>query len=117
LAADDILLPRAEWTARVLAEICRSAVGHRGGLFVDYRRLPHAIENAIAPHFGVALDDAQIARMREAACVDAKRPAAPFTQDAEEKQREGAQFAELIARIGLDRLYAELRRREADPLC
>jgi Aspartyl/Asparaginyl beta-hydroxylase len=117
LAPEDILLPRVEWTARVLAEICRSAAGHRGGLYVDYRRLPHAVENVIAPHFGLALSAAQRGRMREAARVDAKRPTAPFTQDAEEKQREGAQFAELIARFGLYRLYAELRRREADPLC
>ena len=117
LAPEDILLPRVEWTVRVLAEICRAAAGHRGGLFVDYRRLPQAVENTIAPHFGLALNDAQRTRMREAARVDAKQPATPFTQDAKEKQREGAQFAELIARFGLDRLYAELRRREADSLC
>jgi hypothetical protein len=116
LAPEDITLPPAEWTARALAAICRSAAGQRGGLFVDYRRLPEAALDAIAPHFGLPLGEAQIGRMREASRVDAKRPAGDFTPDVAGKQREGEQFAELIARLGLDRLYAELRRREADPL-
>jgi hypothetical protein len=116
LPSEDITLPRFEWTARVLAALCRSALAHRGGLFVDYRRLPDAAQNAIAPYFGLALNEAQVERMREAARMDAKQPAAAFTPDAGEKQREGRQFAELIASVELDRLYEELRRREADPL-
>jgi hypothetical protein len=117
LTPEDITLPPAEWTARVLAAICRSASGHRNGLFVDYRRLPDAVADAIAPHFGLHLDDAQTARMNEAARVDAKQPAAVFTPDTAEKQHEGRQFAELIASHQLDRLYEELRRREPGPLC
>ena len=102
MTPEDITLPREEWSARVLRGMCESALGHSGGLFVDYRQLPDAVADRIAPHFGLALDDGQIARVRVAACVNAKNPSASFTSDALEKQVEGRRFAGLVSDLGLD---------------
>ncbi len=83
--ADGEAMSAERHTAHVLAKICDAALVHRGlggGLFVDYARLPDAVENIILPHFGIAADAQQIAAMRIAATRDAKTPAFAFTSDA-----------------------------------
>jgi hypothetical protein len=92
----------------VLAGICRAALQHRDGPFVDYRRQPDAVWTAIAPHFGLPLLARQIAAMREAAGFDANSPGEPFTPDSVATQDEAPALADLIAKNELDRLYAEL---------
>jgi hypothetical protein len=109
--APDFSLRREQWGAQVIAGICRAALQHPDGLFVDYRHLPDAVWTAIAPHFGLPLSDIQIAAMRKAANFDAKSPSAPFTPDSAAMQHEASMVADLIAETQLDRLYAELCAR------
>jgi hypothetical protein len=113
--APDFSLRREQWGARVLAGICRAALQHRDGLFVDYRRLPDAVWTAIAPHFGLPLSAGQIAAMRAAAGFDARSPGAPFVPDSAATQEEASALAGLIAATELDRLYAELCARVGPP--
>ena len=57
-AADITRFQRDEWCARVLAGFLRSALKFRedpGALFIDYRELPEAVFDSIAPHFGLTL--------------------------------------------------------------
>jgi hypothetical protein len=107
MSPEDITaIPRAEWPARVLARLCEAALRHRDGLFVDYRDLPGDVGERVVPHFGLTLDDAARARMREASRFDAKRPTSEFASDTAAKQTEGAGLRTPI----LEGLYRELRR-------
>jgi hypothetical protein len=114
--APEFSLRREQWAARVLAGICRAALQYRGGLLVDYRRLPGAVWTAIAPHFGLPLSEGQIAAMREAAALDARSPGVPFTPDSVPTQEEASALADLIAAAEFDRLYAELCAIESRPV-
>jgi len=95
-------VPDEEYCAQVLAAICRAVLEHHalgGGLLVDYRQLPDAIESAILPHFNIRIRDEDRAAMREAARMDAKAPGQIFTRDSRQKQQEAtAQLRELAAR-------------------
>src|SRR5437763_1738342 len=67
MAPDDMTMNGPEWSARVLAAICRSALRDRSGLFVDYGELPGAVWDVVAPYFGLRLTEDQIARMQDTA--------------------------------------------------
>jgi hypothetical protein len=100
----------AGWSARVIAEICRSAVearGEAGGLFLAYRDLPEAAITRVAPHFGIPLDDAGMASMRTQAREDAKRPGVPFSSPTEPPRNERTD--QLVKEFGLDLLYRQLQ--------
>jgi hypothetical protein len=104
-------LDREEWLARVLAGICRSALAGPEGLFIDYRQLPGAVRDRVAPHFGLSLSAGQVSAMQEAARVDAKRPGVEFRNDAAEKRVEAAALQSIIHSTGLSLLYDELRSK------
>jgi len=112
LEPDAAGLRRDEWSAQVLAAICRSALRFRsdGGLFVDYRELPGAVSGRIARHFGLSFDEAAILRLKEAEARDAKSPGVSFQPDSAAKQKEGRSFVEPATRAGLMELYAEVAR-------
>lgn len=65
-----------EYGARVLAAIYRAGLENRNdhSLFVDYRELPDAVPERIAPWFGLECGEDARARMYEAARFDAKSP-------------------------------------------
>lgn len=108
LGYDEIArMPAEEYCARVLAAIYRSALEHREGqaVFVDYRDLPGAIFDRIMDAFGLECSEAELARMRELARLDAKNPHLPFSA--------GETNASPALREAADRwvrpLYEELR--------
>lgn len=83
----------------------------QGSLTVNYTDLPGAVESLIAPHFGIALDDADRAAMREAARLYAKDATrtAMFAPDSAAKQAEAdASILEHIAKW-FEASYRELR--------
>lgn len=78
---DIATVPREQWCARVLAgfrSAAAAAAGDPAVRFVDYRELPAAIPDAVAPHFGIEIGAADRELMLHAARFDAKNPAAPF---------------------------------------
>ena len=56
-------------------------------LLVEYRDLPVAVPDRIAPHFGIEVSAADRSRMLETAKRDAKNSRLPFVADSTEKQR------------------------------
>ncbi|HEX3682301.1 MAG TPA: aspartyl/asparaginyl beta-hydroxylase domain-containing protein [Bryobacteraceae bacterium] len=76
LSTEDITrLDQEEWCANVLACICESALAYREDpqmLFVNYSDLPDAVYGSIARHFSLPLDEADLAKMRERACFEAR---------------------------------------------
>jgi hypothetical protein len=81
----------AELAARLYGAFCAAAcrLDPARGRLLDYAELPGAIWGMVAPHFGLAVDDLQRARMMQEARTDAKAPfgkAREFTGDAASKQ-------------------------------
>jgi gluconate kinase len=93
-------LPRDEYHARVLARIATAMAAHGAAeRTIDYRALPGAVWQTIAPHFGIALSSADDERLRAAVTRDAKQPTRAFTADAADKQDEAdAELREYAAR-------------------
>ncbi len=83
---------RTEFAARALARICTAAAacaeaaGPGEMLAVDHRRLPEAIWESIAPHFGLALTEAERPSVEARSGFDAKNPQAAFADDAADKR-------------------------------
>jgi hypothetical protein len=80
-----------EFVARLYGAFCAAAsrLDPARGRLVDYAGLPTAVWTEVAPHFGLALDEAQRARMLAAARVDAKSPlgtSREFARDDQGKQ-------------------------------
>jgi Sulfotransferase family len=89
---DITALRREQWAARVLSgflNAASTAARDPRALFVDYRSLPAAIPDAVAPHFGIELTLGDRETMLRAAQFDAKNPDAPFQPDSEQKRVEG----------------------------
>jgi len=107
--------------ARVLARICAAVIEHHhlgGGLLVDYRDLPEAMESRVLPHFGITPDADARAAMRKAAARDAKRPTLSFARDIEDKQRAATASLRAAAAAHLAEPYRRLdairRQRRTD---
>jgi hypothetical protein len=109
-----------EYAARVLGRVASEAadqVSTGRGLLVDYRELPGAVTDAVATHFGLELDDHEIAAMRAAGARDAKNPALPFEPDSQERREsaspEVVDAADRWARPAYNRLLELHRARQA----
>ena len=97
--------------ARVVARICESAADSaaEGGLLVNYRELPEAID-PIMSHFGIEASDSARAAMLETAKRDAKSPWRDHVADSDAKQRD----ASPAVRAAAERHLAQpFRRLEA----
>lgn len=104
---------REEFVARAYGAFCAAAAGldvSRGRL-VSYESLPAAVWSIVAPHFSLAIDDAQRDRIAEAARRHAKAPAGKvveFTSDVAAKQSAASPELRLaidsLARPQLERL-------------
>ncbi|HEY0301193.1 MAG TPA: hypothetical protein VGC36_07675 [Rhizomicrobium sp.] len=71
-----------DYCARVLARTCEAVLepfAQGGGLLVKYSQLPGALWTAILPHFGIAPDADDRARMAVTAGFDAKAPQLAFS--------------------------------------
>lgn len=100
----------AAYGARVLERICEAALTHAadGGRLIEYRQLPEAALGEMRAHFALRYGADALARMREVARFDAKRPDVPYADDGEQKRRSAdAEMRELSARR-LAPLYAQL---------
>jgi hypothetical protein len=103
---------REEFCARVLEAMCAAvlAAGDEP-LLVDYRDLPDAIWTQVAPLFGLAPDEEQIARMRDEAQFYAKDPVKrAFAADSATKRAVPEAVREL-AREVIGPTYARLEAR------
>ena len=96
-------MTRAEFAAHALGAMLEAAAADAAGrLCIDHAQLPHAIWRRIAPHFGLDVDDAAVARMTEEARFYSKDLAprvfvgdAPEQRSVTEETRQAAQrFAE-----------------------
>ena len=100
----------AEFTARLLGAICESALVQmpKGGRALNYRRLPGAVFEEVASHFGCRLALSEASAMSEAAAFDAKDPDYFFESDTAEKQRTAGVFVRLLSERWLRMSYDKL---------
>lgn len=105
-----------EFIARTLRRFCAKAVeaakATPPGLFmaVPYTRLPDAIWETIAPHFGIRLSEKERAAMREEARYSAKRSdAVAFQPDSEAKHDEATPRMRRLANRLVGPMIEELR--------
>jgi hypothetical protein len=68
-----------------------------GGIAIDYRALPDAVETAILPHFGIAPGHDARRSMALAAALDVKRAGQRFEPDSAAKQAEASEGLRAIA--------------------
>ena len=94
-------LDRTGLAARIVKSLLDAAAG-AGALAIDYRALPDAVWTGVAPHFGIALDQEAIERMRVEATLSAKLPGrvayAPVPRPV------SPAIAEVVAQFRLERL-------------
>lgn len=102
-----------EYVARLYGAFCEAAcrLDPGRGRLIRYETLPAAVWQAVAPHFSIAVDDAQQQRMAEAARFDVKAPvgkACDFVRDTASKQADASaalrRAIDTIARPPLARL-------------
>jgi hypothetical protein len=105
-----------EFIARTLRRFCARAVeaakATPPGLFlaVPYTRLPEAIWETIAPHFGIRLSEKERAAMREEARFSAKRAdAIAFQPDSDAKYDEATPRMRALANRFVGPMIEELR--------
>lgn len=79
-------LDHAAWMlAHIMDDAALAMIRHPGGLLVNYRELPEILETRLAGHFGLALDEGEMAALRAACARDAKNPHQAFQADSTEK--------------------------------
>jgi hypothetical protein len=108
--ASALALTPSDYGARVLERILEAALAHaaEGGRLIEYRQLPDAASGDVLAHFGLHYGADALARMHEIARFDAKRPAAPYADDSEQKRRRpDAETRDLTERL-LAPLHARL---------
>jgi hypothetical protein len=103
---------REEFSARVLNAMCAAVLAAEGKpLLLEYEDLPDAIWTRVAPFFGLSLDPAQIACMRDEAQFYAKDPVKrPFAADGAAK-RAVPDIVRELAREIVGPNYARLEAR------
>lgn len=106
-----------EFVARSLRRFCRAAVDAANetpaGLFlaVPYARLPDAIWETIAPHFGIELTDEDIEAMRaEARYSSKKTDSTEFRPDSDKKRDEATPMMREMAERFVVPVVEELKR-------
>jgi hypothetical protein len=82
-------MPAEEYCARVLAQICSSALEHlrSGGRAVNYLELPEAAWTSLREYFNLDLTDEDVERMRHATQFDAKNPSLFFAANSGEEKK------------------------------
>jgi len=113
-------MDQEEYCARALGRLCEFALFHmnrsRGGMLVNYAEMPAAIWSSIARHFGLALDDQDVERMKQAARYNAKRTKAPFENDSSDKREAASDHQRELAARWIEPMYRRLeaaRERQA----
>jgi hypothetical protein len=110
-------MPIEVYCAHILERICRAAIAHHrqgGGLLIEHRELPEAACTRLLDHFGLRYGPAELARMREVACFDAKAPTRRYADDsAAKRQAASAEIRHLAATL-LAPLHAQLEALRAE---
>lgn len=104
-------LSHENFIARMLSDICRSALNRRDdprGMFVNYNELPNAFSR-ISDHFNGNFTAAQMESMATMASFDAKAPERRFSPDSAEKRHDASESVRDAAAI-VAPLYDELER-------
>jgi hypothetical protein len=83
------------------------------GLILSYVDLPRALWEEIPRHFGLALEPAEWAAMREVAGRDAKRPQTAFRADGVAKRAAAARWRDTVDAIAGPTIAALARARGA----
>jgi hypothetical protein len=100
-----------EYTARVLARLCESALaGAQGGAgkLVNYRQLPASIWPALMEYWKVKFSAGEIQRMLDTAQLDAKNPVLPFAADSQAKHDSATAETRALTQQWLDGIYRQL---------
>ncbi len=100
-----------DYAAWLLDLICKAALdglGQGGGLLINYRQLPGAMDDLVLPHFGIPLDETERAAMATASGKNAKSPDTGFATDSAAKQREADPIIRATANRHLAATYAAL---------
>ena len=116
---DSLQISAEEYTARVLAKICESALrfqNHPNGLFVNYNQLPQFVTSTLLRHFRVDYSENEIDIMNLAARFDAKTPTVEFTDDAARKQNEADEETHRLSDTMLMPLYEQLEKARVKKL-
>lgn len=108
-------LAHAGWVLGQVLECAYQALqSHEGGLPVNYRELPMALETRIANHFRLNLDENSLAAVRNVYNANAKNPSQPFQADGAAKLAEASPEILSIRQTWLAEPYRrleELRRQ------
>ena len=78
-----------EYCAKVLGYVCNAALIHHRdcpGMFINFRELPEAVADSIAPFFGLELSDDDMEALRRVAVKNAKNPDFEFEDDSQAKR-------------------------------
>ena len=90
MTAESIYQMRAEeYCTRVLACVCQAILEHhsvRPGILINYRELPKAVFDRIAPHFALELSEIDRETMLGVMLRDAKNPDVRFESDSQAKR-------------------------------
>lgn len=100
-----------DYAAWLLDLICRAALDgleQGGGLLVNYRQLPGAMDDRILSHFGIKLDASGRAELAAAAARNSKAPDTGFATDSAAKQREADPLTRATADRHVAATYARL---------
>jgi hypothetical protein len=110
---ESVQMPPEEYCARVLGEICQSALGflkNGAGFPINYTELPSGVNEKILKHFDVSFTENDIEKMLAAAMYDAKNPNFNFAADTEKKKTEASEAAIQAAEKFVNPLYEELEK-------
>lgn len=109
--ASAVQMPLMEYTARVLARICQSALEHyhcgRARL-INYTQLPSLVWSQLPAFFDVDWPDEDLETMRQATQRHAKDPTRAFVADAEVKRSAAPVSVRQLAERFLQPLYEQL---------
>jgi hypothetical protein len=100
-----------EYTARVLARLCESALAGAqagAGKLVNYRQLPASIWPALMEYWKVKFSAGEIQRMLDTAQLDAKNPVLPFAADRQAKHDSATAETRALTQQWLDGIYHRL---------
>jgi len=100
-----------EYCSRVLASICQAVLDHHSicpGKMINYRDLPEAVFDQIAPFFGLKLSETDRATMRRVMLRDAKNPDMGFSTDSHAKRDMATERARKSTDRWLSPVYDQL---------
>ena len=112
----DPSIDHSDYAAWLLDLICKAALdgmgrgapGQSGGMLVNYRQLPEAMDDLVLPHFGIMLDEPERAAMATASAKNSKAPDTGFVTDSAAKRREADPAIRAIADRHLATTYGRL---------